>query len=111
VLAGGLELFSGAEAAVGGVIGEQNFDVLVVDGGALRLAAGAKGPPTSGPSFQSRPSQRRESKIICALADEDEVQQADVGCADVGVAGGRGCDADSGRHRCFVVPLIHTESM
>ena len=78
---------------------------------------GPYGPPTSGPSSQSRPSQRSESKICCSdvldvarpvgvLDAQDElaavalgerqVEQGDVGRADVRVArrGGRDAQAD-----------------
>src|SRR6185312_12136953 len=37
-----------------------------------------------------------EDELAAALGGEEEVQQADIGCADVRVAGGRGGDADAG---------------
>ncbi len=39
----GFELFRGAEAAVGGAVGQQNVAVLAIDFGAFGLAVGAVG--------------------------------------------------------------------
>ena len=41
LLAAGFELFGGAEAAVGGAVGEEKVGVLAVDFGAFGLAVGA----------------------------------------------------------------------
>ena len=116
LLADGLELFGGAEAAVGVAVGEEQVGVLAVDFGALGLAVGAVGAADVGAFVpgEAEPAQGvedhllgcgdeagavgvldAEDELAVALAGEDEVEQADVGGADVGVAGGGGSDADA----------------
>ena len=116
LLAGGFELVGGAEAAVGGAVGEQQLGVLAVDLGALGLAVGAVGAADVGTFVpgEAGPAQGvedhllgggdeagtvgvldAEDKLAAALPRVEEVDEADVGGADVGVAGGRRGDADA----------------
>src|SRR5271154_4854605 len=116
LLTGGLQLFGGAEAAVGGAVGEQQVGVLAVDRGALGLAIGAVGSADVGAFVpgEAGPAQGvedhllgggdeagavgvldAEDELAVALTGVEEVDEADVGGANVGVAGGRGSDADA----------------
>ena len=116
LLAYGFELFGGAEAAVGGAVGEQEVAVLAVDFGAFGLAVGAVGAADVGAFVpgEAEPAEGvedhllgggdeagavgvfdAEDELAAALARVDVVDQADVGGADVGVAGGAGSDADA----------------
>ena len=116
LLAHGFELFGGAEAAVGGAVGEQHVAVLAVDFGALGLAVGAVGAADVGAFVpgEAEPAEGVEDLLLgggdeagavgvfdaqdelaAALAGVDVVDQADVGGADVRVAGGTGSDADA----------------
>ena len=112
----GVQLFGGLEAAVGVAGFEQEFDVGAVDFGAFGLAVGAEGTADVGAfvPLQAEPAQGVEDhllgagdeagavgvldaqhKLAAALAGVEEVEQADVGRADMRVAGRRGCDADA----------------
>ena len=83
---------------------------------------GAYGPPTSGPSSQSRPSHRSPSRMPSTIsvrrafgvgvfdaqnehpavtAREQPVEQRRAGAADVEVAGGRRSEADARSHGCY----------
>ena len=118
LLACGFELFGGAEAAVGGAVGEEQVAVLAVDFGALGLAVGAVGAADVGAFVpgEAEPAEGvedlllgggdeagavgvfdAEDELAAALAGVDVVDEADVGGADVGVAGGGGSDADADR--------------
>jgi len=113
----GFELFGGLEGAVGGAVGEQDFGVLAIDVGALGLTVGAEGAALVGTLVpgEAEPVEGIEDHLLgggdeagavsvfdaenefaAALASEDMVEKADVGGADMGVAGGRGSDADAG---------------
>ena len=112
----GFELFGGFEAAVGGAVFEENLDVLAVDLGAFGLAVRAVGAADVGAFIpgEAEPVEGVEDLLLgggdeagavgvldaqdelaAALAGVDEVEQADVGGSNVGVAGGRGGDADA----------------
>jgi hypothetical protein len=114
-LRSGFELFGGAEAAVGGAVGEEDLGVLAVDFGAFGLAVGAVGAADVGAFVpgEAEPAEGvedhllgggdeagavgvfdAEDELAAALAGVDVVEQADVGGAYVGVAGGGGSDAD-----------------
>ena len=118
LLAHGLEFVGGFEAAVGGAVGEEDFGVVAVDFGALGLAIGAEGAADVGAFVpgEADPAESvedhllgggdeagavgvfdAEDELAASLAGEEEVEEADVRCADVGIAGGGGCDADAGR--------------
>jgi hypothetical protein len=111
-----VEFFGGLEGAIGGAVGEQDRGVLAVDLRPLRLTIGAVGAADVGAFVpgEAEPVERvedlllgggdeagavgvfdAEDELAATLAGVDEVEQADVGGADVGVAGGRGSDADS----------------
>jgi hypothetical protein len=113
----GLELGFGLEGAIGGAVGEEFLDVFAVDFGALGLAIGAEGATDIGAfvPMEADPLEGvedhllaggdeagavgvldAENELAAALLGEDVIEQADVGGADVGVAGGRGSDADAG---------------
>ncbi len=113
----GLELFGGLEGAVGGAVGEEDVGVLAVDRGALGLAVWAVGAAAvrtlipgeaepvegvedhllgGGDEAGAVGVLDAEDELAAALAGEDVVEQADVCGSDVGVAGGRGGDADAG---------------
>jgi len=115
-LAHGFELFGGLEGAVGGTVGEEDFDVLAIDFGALGLAVGAVGTTDVGAFVPGEADPLEgvedhllgggdeagavgvfdaEDELAVALARKDVVEEADVGGANVGVAGGRGGDADA----------------
>jgi len=112
----GVQLFGGLEAAVGVAGFEQEFDVAAIYPGAFRLPVGAEGATDVGAfvPLQAKPAQGVEDHLLgagdeagavgvldaqnelaAALADVEEVEQADVGRADVRIAGGRGSDADA----------------
>ena len=117
-LAHGLQLFGGLEGLVGGAVVEQALDVLAVDFGALGLAVGAIGTADVRAlvPLQADPLERVEDHLLAggdeagavgvlnaqhelaaALRGEEVVQQADVGGANVRVAGGRRGNANAGR--------------
>ena len=127
LLACGFKLFRGAEAAVGSAVGEQHLAMFAIDVAALRLAIGAKRAADIRALVprEAEPAQGvedlllgggdetgavgvldSEHKLAATLAGVDVVNQADVGGADVRVAGGAGSDADAyggfgdGRTRC-----------
>ena len=110
------QLFGGLKAAVGVAGGEQQLDVLAVDFGAFGLAVWAVGTAyvRAFVPGEAEPAERVEDHLLgggdeagavgvldaqdelaAALAGVEEVEQADVGGADVGVAGGRRSDADA----------------
>ncbi len=121
-LALGFELFRSFEGAVGVAAGEQLVGVLAIDFGAFGLAIGAARAADVGAFIptEAEPAQGIEDHLLAgvdeagavgvldaqdelaaALGGEDVVEQADVGGADVRVAGGGRSDADAdGSGRC-----------
>ncbi len=103
------EFFGSFEGAVGGAVGEEELDVLAVDFGALGLAIGAVGTAEVGAFVpgEAEPAEGVEDLLLgggdeagavgvldaedefaVALAGVEVVDEADVGGAYVGVAGG-----------------------
>ena len=112
----GFELLGGLEGLVGGAVVEQDLDVLAVDFGAFGLAVwtvwaadvGALVPGEAEPVegvedlLLGRGDEAgavgvldAQDELAAALAGVDVVEQADVGGAYVGVAGGGRGDADA----------------
>src|ERR1700679_3275672 len=110
------ELFGSFEGAVGGAVGEEKLDVFAVDFGALGLAIGAVGAAKVGAFVpgEAEPAEGVEDLLLgggdeagavgvldaedefsVALAGVEVVDEADVGGAYVGVAGGGWSDADA----------------
>ena len=117
----GFELFGGLVAAVGGAVVEERLDVVAVDFGAFGLAVGAVGASDIGAFVpgETEPVEGvedlllgggdeagavrvfdAEDELAAALFGVDVVEEADVGGADVGVAGGRRGDADADWNGC-----------
>ena len=123
-----LQLLGGFEGAICGSVGEKDFYVLAVDLSALGLAIRAKRAADVGTLVpgEAEPAEgveylllggsdeagavgvfNAEDKLAATLAGVDVVDQADVGCADVWVAGGAGGDADADRSFGIVDAIRH----
>ena len=126
----GFELFGGLEGVVGGAVGEQDLGMPAVDVSALGLAVWAVRATDVGAFIprEADPAQRvkdhllgggheagavgvfnAEHEFAAALLGEDVVEQADVGGADVRVAGGRRCDANADGRRSSRCEVSHEQ--